>query len=171
MSRNYRVQVADHAYHVTARGNNRERVFHDNLCYSRFLKYLRKYKLLFHLRFYAYVLMPNHIHLVVEPLKDDVLSRFMQRLLLSYACWYNRYYKHLGHVWQGRYFSKPIPTDAYLDQCCFYIENNPVRAGLVADPADYPWSSYRARVLGKDDGLVDPLPTVGSGPVTMGVRS
>lgn len=87
--------------------------------------------------------MANHVHLLVEPTADETLARFMKYVNQGYSQYFQKKYQVTGHVWQGRYKSIPVETDAYYYQCARYIELNPVRAGIVDHPGDYQWSSYK----------------------------
>lgn len=107
------------------------------------------------IRIYHYVFMPNHFHLMVEPEKDGSLSKFMRHISSKYAARSNAVYGTTGHIWQGRYRSRLVDKDSYFIQCGKYIELNPVRSSLVADPKDYRWSSYRFHAYGIADALVD----------------
>jgi putative transposase len=104
--------------------------------------------------------MPNHVHLLGQIYKKEDLSRFMHDLNMTFAGYVNKTYELVGHVWQGRYVSKLVLRDRYFFDCITYIEFNPVRAKLVKNPADYPWSSYKDRMRGKDDPVLDSLPEI-----------
>ena len=140
-------------YHVTTRGDNREPVFLDATDYQHFLRLLGRYKERFRFTLHAYALMPNHIHLIVEPAAGTTVSRIMQCLTITYTKWFNRRHGRVGHVFQGRFHSRLIEQDAYLLVASRYVHLNPVRARLVRRPADYAWSSYRAY----QQSLGDPL--------------
>ncbi len=140
-------------YHVTARGNNREPIFLDERDYRQYLRLLRQYKDRFQFTLHAYALMPNHVHLILEPAVETTVSRVMQCLTIAYTKWFNRRYRRVGHVFQGRFHSKLIDKETYLLVASRYVHLNPVRANLVRQPADYPWSSYRAY----HDPAQDPL--------------
>ena len=99
--------------------------------------------------------MANHIHLIVMPKIQAELSKFMQGLTQTYSIWFNEKYKKVGRLWQGRFKSMVIKKDEYFFECVYYVELNPVRAGLAASPADWPWSSYRERILGEKNGILD----------------
>ena len=107
-------------------------------------------------RIHAYAFMPNHIHLIMSPKSCDGIGRVMQAVGRRYVPYFNRTFGRTGALWEGRYRSTVIGTDAYLLACYRYVELNPVRAGLVPTPGDYPWSSYRANALGHQDDLVTP---------------
>jgi putative transposase len=146
-----------------ARGNNKMQLFHDSQDFRFYRKLWRKAKEKFGLKILRWCLMPNHIHFIVLQLTQNGLSEAMHYIQQRYAKYYGRRYKWVGHVWQGRYTSRLIADDAYLFQCGQYVENNPVRAGLVARPEDYLWSSAYARARGFDDGLVDKISAFDSG--------
>jgi len=158
MPRGPRIQVAGVCYHVTHRGNNRERIFHCPMDYRLYLELLAKYKAKYKIKIFHYSLMPNHVHFCLQPTLDNTLSRFMHGVALTYTRKYNVTYDHVGHVWQGRFFSRTIESDAHLIQCGEYIEANPVRAKLAVNPADYPWSSACLHLRGGWDEIVDENP-------------
>mgnify|MGYP001558251488 FL=1 len=142
MSPNARWQVADQEiYHLITRGNNRMKVFHTDEDFRFYLELIAKYKALHPVLLYHYCLMSNHIHLLGKVIQAGNLKKFMQGLNQSYSNYYKRVYKHSGHLWQGRYKSFLIQKDSYLLECGRYIERNPLRAKMVEDPKDWPWSS------------------------------
>ncbi len=146
-------------YHVYARGNDRMTLFRELGDYNAYLKTLVDLTTSFDVVLFHYVLMPNHIHLLLRPGTAAELSRFMQTTQIRFAKYFCKKYRFVGHVWQGRFKHRAIENDAYLFACGNYIELNPVRAGLVADPADWPHSSFHAYGHGKPDSLIkiDPL--------------
>jgi putative transposase len=159
MPRTARVAPKEHAYHVLTRGNNRQDVFEDEEDFRKYLELLLRYKDKYHFKLYHYVLMTNHVHLVIEPTEDGgSLSEIMKGINLAYAQHYKRKYNHTGHFWQDRYKSIIISKDEYLLACGSYVELNPVRAKIVEDPKDYRWSSYQAYGYGKKDEVVDVHP-------------
>jgi putative transposase len=159
MPRTARVAPKEHVYHVLTRGNNRQNVFEDEDDFRKYLDLLLRYKEKYHFKLYHYVMMSNHVHLVIEPLEEGGgLSEIMKGINLVYAQHYKRKYGHTGHFWQDRYKSIIISKDEYLLACGSYVELNPVRAKMVADPKDYRWSSYRAYAYGKRDVLLDRHP-------------
>ena len=99
--------------------------------------------------------MTNHVHLLVEPADLGDLGRFMQSVGRRYVRYVNKTYRRTGTLWEGRFKSAAVSRDEYLIACSRYIELNPVRAGLVAHPKDYPWSSYQHRALGLADRVLD----------------
>jgi putative transposase len=105
---------------------------------------------------HAYVLMTNHVHLLLSPSADDSASMMMQRLGRRYVCYFNRRHARTGTLWEGRFRSSPMLDERYLMICHRYIELNPTRACMVDAPSDYPWSSYRSNALGQQNDLLTP---------------
>jgi len=156
MPRAARIAPSDYIYHVLMRGNNRQDIFKDEKDQEKFISIIAKYKEKFCFKLYHYVLMINHVHLVLEPSeKGGGLAQIMKGINLSYAQSFKGRYRHFGHFWQDRYKSILISKDDYLLACGSYVELNPVRAGVVEDPKDYKWSSYSSYAYGKRDKLVD----------------
>ncbi len=144
MPRTARVAPKEHIYHILTRGNNRQDVFGDEEDNRRYLDILLHYKEKYHFNLYHYVMMTNHVHLVIEPSEGGgSLSEIMKGINQAYARHYKRKYNHFGHFWQDRYKSIIISKDEYLLACGSYVELNPVRAKMAEDPKDYRWSSYR----------------------------
>ena len=143
MARPLRVHIPGVLYHVMSRGNARQQIFLDADDYARFLTRLTVTSARFGVRCRAYCLMVTHFHLLLEP-NLFPLSRMMQQLNSSYSQSFNRRHERVGHVLQGRFKSPMIDGDDYVRRVLRYIALNPVRAGLVAHPAEWPWSSYRA---------------------------
>jgi len=153
MPRIPRTYAPDGVYHILSRGNNRARIFHDHHDYRSFLQIVGHYKKVFGFKLYHYCLMPNHVHFTIQP--NSEMPKFMQRIKLTYSKVFRDRYAFVGHVWQGRYKSLHIDNDAYLLACGNYIEMNPVRAGLVTKPENWPYSSYRFYAYGEKNTLVD----------------
>jgi putative transposase len=130
-------------YHIILRGNQRQQVFFDTRDYQIYLATLRRNKKRHGVLLYGFCLMPNHIHLVAEPKEPQNLAKCMQGLSRSYTAYFNKRYKLVGHLWQGRFESKVIVKDQYLLDCIQYIEYNPVRAQMAKAAGEYLWSSYR----------------------------
>ncbi len=105
---------------------------------------------------HAYVLMTNHVHLLVTPCNGDSLPKTMQSLGRQYVRYFNKCYRRSGTLWEGRYKSGLVQSEQYLLECYRYIELNPIRAGMVVDPADYCWSSYRTNGLGESGPMLTP---------------
>ena len=145
-------------YHILTRGNNRAAVFHADVDRRRYGHWLLGLSQEYGVQVYHYCLMTNHVHLVVRATVGPALRAALQRLNLLYAQYLHRTYGHVGHVWQDRFKSLRITTDAYLLQCGSYIELNPVRAHIVSEPTTYPWSSSRYYAEGHPDPLVTPSP-------------
>ena len=155
MPRTARIAPKEYVYHILTRGNNRQDVFKDEQDYGKYIEILQRYKARYEFKLYHYVLMRNHIHLVLEPTEGGgTLAEIMKGINLSYAQYYKASYKHIGHFWQDRYKSIIISKDDYLLACGSYVELNPVRAKIVEDPKDYRWSSYNAYANGKRDVLI-----------------
>jgi putative transposase len=155
MPRGARILLNNACYHIINRGNQKQSIFLQNPDFDNYLKILKHYKKKYNFKLFGYCLMPNHVHMILEPRQPVELAKLMQGLTQTYASWFNAKYKKGGHLWQGRFKSMIIVKDNYFLECIYYIEVNPVRAGLVSSPSDYPWSSYRDRVLGNKNGLLD----------------
>lgn len=143
MARKPRVEFAGAFYHVIARGNRRETLFHDAEDATAYLTRLERYRQRDGLTCYAYVLMSNHLHLLVET-GAVPLSRTMQTLQFTYTQHYNRRYGKTGHLFQGRYKAILCDREAYLLELVRYLHLNPARLRQPQDPWRYPWSSHRA---------------------------
>jgi len=156
MPRTARIAPQELVYHVLARGNNKQDIFGDEEDFKKYIDILWKYKSKYAYKLYHYVLMTNHVHLVIETTKGGgELSQIMKGINLSYAQHYKTKYKYTGHFGQDRFKSIIISKDEYLLACGSYVELNPVRAGIVKAPQDYVWSSYAANAYGKRDDLID----------------
>ena len=158
MARSPRITIPALPHHVVQRGNNRQAVFFDDDDYRLYLECLRQAKEKCSCRIYAYVLMTNHVHVLVEPTRERDLGRFMQSVGRRHVRRINAKYGRSGTLWEGRFKSAVVSRDEYLIVCSRYIEWNPVRAGIVKHPRDYRWSSYQHRALGSTDGLLDQDP-------------
>ena len=154
MARLPRLVIPHQPHHVIQRGNDRQLVFRDASDYVAFLNWLRDAAKQFKVAVHAYTLMPNHFHLLVTPSDETGLARMMQWIGRYYVPYFNRKYARVGTLWQGRYKAALIDSERYFMTCSRYIELNPVRAGLVAAPAEYPWSSYAHHVGAKYDSLI-----------------
>lgn len=156
MPRVARTAPKAYVYHILTRGNNRQNIFKEEQDYKKYLDVLLKYKDKYRFNLYHYVLMTNHVHLVIETTEGGGdLAQIMKGINLSYAQYYKNRYRHSGHFWQDRYKSIIISKDNYLLACGSYVELNPVRARMVEDPEDYRWSSYNVYAYGKANILVN----------------
>ena len=157
MARLPRFVLPGHPQHVIQRGNNRQEIFCTDEDYLFFIEKLHEAAIKHHCEIHAYVLMTNHVHLLVTPYAENGISKMMQMLGRYYVQYYNYCYKRTGTLWEGRYKASLIDTEVYLLTCMRYIEMNPVRAiGMADHAAEYPWSSYRCNALGHEDELVTP---------------
>ena len=146
MPRAPRINIAGITLHVVQRGNNKQRTFFDDDDFRVYLHLLRKMSERYDVSVHAYVLMTNHVHLLMTQSKIDGISRTMQQLASAHSRRINDRLDRTGTLWESRFKSSPIDTDHYCLACYRYIELNPVRAGLVSSPADYCWSSYLENV-------------------------
>ena len=156
MPRTARIAPKEFVYHVLTRGNNRQVIFKGEDDYLKYIEIIEKYKEKYLFQLYHYVLMTNHVHLVIEPSQaGGELYQIMKGINLSYAQHFKNKYKYTGHFWQDRFKSIIVSNDEYLLACGSYVELNPVRARMVKEPKEYRWSSYMANAYGKKDDLVD----------------
>jgi len=142
MARRIRLYYNHAVYHICIRGNNRQAILKADEDKESFLDTLNKFKERFAFKFYGFVLMDNHAHLVVETNQIANISKIMQAITLSYSQKFRHRYNYTGYVWQGRFKSNLIEEDSYILECLKYIHNNPVRAKMVMHAKDYVWSSY-----------------------------
>ena len=154
MARPRRIQIAELTQHVINRGNNRCDIFRAEEDYLFFLLALRDASARHQLDVHSYALMTNHFHIMATPRAATGLSSAMHVLGTKYAGYFNRRYTRTGRLFEGPFKSSVIDTETYWFTCMRYVELNPVRAGLVSEPADYRWSSYRSNALGAHDGLI-----------------
>ena len=141
-------------YHLMERGIRRMEIFQDDLDYETFLVILKRLAEKHAITVHAYCLMTNHVHLLLET-SDQEIGGFMQRLAGDYARTYNRRYGYRGHLFENRYKGCLVRDDSYFLQTSRYIHLNPVKAGMVQNAEDYPWSSYRCILGLRDDGLTE----------------
>ena len=147
MPRKARILVSNYPHHVVQRGHNRKAVFVADADYQYYLDNLCEWKKKLNIKLYAWCLMTNHVHLIVEPGDRSMdLSELMKRLAGRQTAYVNKLEKRTGSLWEGRYKASPIQRDEYLLACCRYVEMNPVRASMVAGPRQYKWSSYQERM-------------------------
>lgn len=158
MARLPRLYLPGCAQHVIQRGNNREACFYDEADYKAYSSFLKDAAGKYQVAIHAFVLMTNHVHLLVTPGDKKGVSRMMQAQGRKYVQYFNYTYGRTGTLWEGRYKSTLVDAENYLLTVYRYIELNPVRAGLVAHAAQYPWSSYQGNALGKPIQLLTPHP-------------
>ena len=156
MPRKPRFYLPDIPAHIVQRGNCRQATFFADEDYSAYLGWLREGSRLQGCAIHAYVLMTNHVHLLVTPRNTNSISKLIQFVGRHYVTYVNHIYAKSGTLWEGRHKGCVISSDDYLLTCMRYIELNPVRAGMVAAPGDYRWSSYRSNALGVPSGLLTP---------------
>lgn len=154
MARKPRIEFPGGLYHIITRGNRREEVFLDDSDYKRYLDLLSHYHNRYNFLLYAYVLMPNHTHLLIEQ-NETPISKIMQGINQSYTQYFNKRYNKVGHLFQGRYKALLCDKDGYLLVLVRYIHLNPVRAHIVKMPEDYVWSSHNAYIGDKKQDFVD----------------
>jgi putative transposase len=154
MARLPRLTAPGLPHHLIQRGNNRQAIFVDDADRVRFLGDLGELAAAMGLAVHAYVLMPNHVHILATPAERDTTARVMQALGRRYVRYFNDRQGRSGTLWEGRYRSTVVETDRYLLACMRYIEMNPVRAGLAGEPARYRWSSHAHNVGVKADPLL-----------------
>lgn len=156
MARHPRIILPEVALHIRQRGNNREDCFRhetDRLVYLANLRQLcRQWQCALH----AYCLMTNHVHLLLTPRVPGTVALLMRDLGRAYVPYFNRRYGRTGSLWEGRFRSCLVDSASYVLACHRYIEMNPVRAGMVASPLDYRWSSCRGNSGASDDLLLTP---------------
>jgi len=148
MARLPRLTLTDYPHHVILRGNNRQVIFSGESDMRRMLSLLEEHSMVQGVDVHAYVLMGNHLHLLLTPRRDGALSLMMQSVGRSYVRAFNQAHGRTGTLWEGRYRSSVIQTERYLLTCMAYIDLNPVRAGMVEAPENYPWSSH-AHYIGR----------------------
>jgi putative transposase len=156
MARLPRFVLPGYPQHVIQRGNNRQRILFDEEDYWFLWEKLRAAAEKFGCDVHAYVLMPNHFHLLLTPAAENGIGKLMQYVGRYYVQYFNRRYGRTGTLWEGRYRATLLDPGTFLIPCSRYIEENPVRAGHVEQAGDYAWSSYGCNARGEDDKLVTP---------------
>ncbi len=155
MPRPIRIYYPGLIYHILNRGNNRQVIFVEEEDYRHYLDILQRYKEKFEFRVFAYCLMTNHIHLLLQVSEKASISKIMQAITIAHTRYYHFKYQCSGHIWQGRFKSPLISDDEYLLTTMRYIEQNPIRAGMVKHLKGYPWSSFQLNIQSRTDNLVD----------------
>ncbi len=156
MARFPRIVIPEQPLHIIQRGNNRAPCFFADEDYRFYLDSLKDASTRYGCRIHAYVLMTNHVHLLLTPESTESPSAILQSVGRRYVRYVNQAYRRSGTLWEGRFKSSLIDSERYLLVCSRYIELNPVRARMVDQPGDYRWSSYRYNALGQADVLLTP---------------
>ena len=156
MARLPRLTLAGHLHHIIQRGNNRQPIFVGSEDFELMLTLLADNAQKYAVAVHAYVLMGNHFHLLATPSTADGLPQMMQAVGRRYVQHFNRRHARTGTLWEGRYRSTVLEPERYLLPCMVYLDLNPVRAGLVAQPADYAWSSHAHWLGRRTDRLLTP---------------
>jgi putative transposase len=158
MPRRARLRIAGAPLHIIQRGNNRSACFFHDRDYDCYLHHLKELAVRYTCSIHAYVMMTNHVHLLLTPARPDGASLLMKHLGQRYVQYVNRVYDRSGTLWEGRFRSSIVQAETYLLRCQRYIELNPVRAEMVDAPGAYPWSSFGANALGHRGELITPHP-------------
>ena len=158
MSRKPRFNLPGVAQHIIQRGNNREPCFYSLDDYHKYLTLLAEVSTANNCHIHSYVLMTNHVHILLTPNQPNAIAHMIQDLGRKYVRYINKTYKRSGTLWEGRYKSSLIDSEAYLLICMRYIEMNPVRAGMVKHPGEYQWSSYSVNAYNKVNDVLHQHP-------------
>jgi putative transposase len=158
MPRQARLRIAGLPLHIVHRGNNRQACFADAHDFELYLGLLHELARRHPCDVHAYVLMTNHVHLLLTPEAPRTASALMKELAQRHSHHFNKRHVRTGALWEGRFHSSIVDSESYLFRCQRYIELNPVRAGMVTSAADYPWSSFGANAHGKPSLIVTPHP-------------
>lgn len=156
MPRQQRYFIPDIPQHIITRGVDRQAVFFQNSDYLLYLDALRDSATRYQCQVHAYVLMTNHVHLLVTPEHERSVPSMMQAMGRNYVQRLNARYRRTGTLWEGRYKASLVQSNRYLLACQRYIELNPVRAGMTAGPGEYPFSSYAYHAYGKTNPVITP---------------
>lgn len=154
MARQPRLILPNQPHLIIQRGNDNQLIFRDDEDHRRFLEWLRESAKFYRVAIHAYVLMPNHLHVLATPSDEDGLAAMMQKVGRLYVPWFNNKHGRSGTLFQGRFRTSVIDPDAYFLACIRYIELNPLRNQLAFDPLDYPWSSYAHHAGVRPDPLI-----------------
>lgn len=150
MSRTARIHSQSGCYHIMLRGINRQQIFFDEEDNCFFINLLRKYKEVCGFRLYAYSLMGNHVHMLLQ-VQQEPLEKIIKRITDAFVYWYNSKYERSGHLFQGRFKSEPIDNERYFLTVLRYILRNPVEAGLCVSPDEYRYGSGKEYFCDKTD--------------------
>ena len=156
MPRKARCLIPGCPHHIVQRGHNRRPIFIEERDFVYYLENLREWKAALKIRVYAWCLMTNHVHLVVEPEEAvETISRLMKHINGRQTAYVNKMEGRSGTLWNGRYKASPIQREEYMLACIRYVEINPVRAGMVTSIGDYRWSSFHDRAAQSEDSMLD----------------
>ena len=156
MARLPRLTLAGYPHHIIQRGNDRQSIVRDDQDRQRLLDLWAEHARTFKVAIHAWVIMDNHFHLLATPETQEGLPQMMQAVGRAYVRYFNLRHQRTGTLWEGRYRSNLIQSERYLLACMVYIDLNPVRAGMVAQPEDFRWSSHRHCIGQASDKLVTP---------------
>lgn len=156
MPRRKRMYLSGVPFHIVQRGNNREACFYSPEDYQYYLYLLKIALKRYAVNLHCYVLMTNHVHLLMTPSDKEGISNVMKVLGSRYAQYMNQTYQRTGTMWEGRHKSSAVDDDIYLLKCYRYIELNPVTANMVSRPEEYEWSSYGANAYGDISDIIQP---------------
>jgi len=156
MPRRARVTLPNISHHIIQRGNNHQACFYTVEDYEFYLTWLSEYARECECKVHSYVLMTNHVHILLTPSTIHGVGRLMKRLGQRYVQYINRTYRRSGTLWEGRFRSCLTHDESYVLACYRYIELNPVRAGIVKHPAEYQWSSFRVNAQQEKSDLISP---------------
>lgn len=149
-----RLAVPGLPQHIVIRGINGQTIFYSDHDYRTFLCYVDDARQKYQCELHAYVLMPNHIHMLITPSSSNGVAKFVQLIARQYVQYFNQHHNRTGTLWEGRYKSALVESDNFSINIYRYIEQNPVRNNLVKHPQDYPWSSYRHNAGIADNKLI-----------------
>jgi putative transposase len=153
MPRISRAIAIGYPHHITQRGNYRQTIFCEEGDYARYVELLARFAPKYGLEIWAYCLMPNHVHFVGVPGHQESMAKTFNTVHMQYAQYFNRKRSATGHLWQGRFFSCVL-DERHLYAAVRYVEMNPVRAGIIQAPQDYPWCSAKSHMMGGDDQIL-----------------
>ena len=156
MPRNPRFCPTEYPVHIVHRGNNRQACFTGDTDIAAYAHWLAEGAAKYQISIHAWVFMSNHVHLLLTPHIDNGVSRLMQYIGRLYVRQFNYQYARTGTLFDGRFKSSVVQSSRYLINCLQYIELNPIRAGMVKDPGDYKWSSYRSHAFGHKANMWTP---------------
>ena len=156
MARLPRYNIINQPQHIIQRGNSGQQIFFDPQDYQYYHDCLEAAAYNYDLKVHAFVLMPNHVHILATPGRLDTISRTIQSIGRNYVQYFNESNDGIGTIWEGRYRATVVDSKPYLLACSRYIELNPVRSGLAINPKDYPWSSYSRNASKRKNEMISP---------------